>query len=138
MIDRREFVLAGAAFVVAPPLVVSAQRERGARSPTFDLVDLSVWIDKARLPDAARIGEGEFLRPVHLSGFGRRKRLSVALSPANAVLLYEYMRGSTGVVIANHDRRPVYAAGLRSDARIFSVQMEVSRALARHMLIPEI
>lgn len=125
MIHRREFLRAGAAATAAASLPGAALARQ--IPATFDIVEVDMVRGAPGLPAKLRIETGAFLTPLDARRPGGA-RLTALLSPANAVLLAEYVRFEPGVRL---DDQPFPASDLpshlsiRPDARLVTVHWTV-------------
>lgn len=127
MIQRRDFLHAGAAATVAAAASLPAAALARPTPATFDIVEVDMVRGAPRLPAKLRIETGAFLPPSAARRPGG-DRLTALLSPANAALLAEYVRFEPGV---RTDDQPFPASGLpphliiRPDARLVTVHWTV-------------
>lgn len=97
MIDRRSTLAAGAtlALCLAVPAGGFAMEEPAA----LDIIDLTVWPGDGGASARILIGKGAHLRLEHIERVPRSRALTALLSPANAVLLREFLRFERGVTV---------------------------------------
>lgn len=122
MIDRRTALTVGVVF--GANLIGPAALRGRASLPhvEFDLIDLSVWTGKGKAPAYRFVDQGGFLLPEHLNQIGKAQHLTFALSPANAMLLAEYLRFDRHVTLEEKVVGADTSTMLRADARIVTVR----------------
>lgn len=102
MIDRRSMLLTGAALGATMVLPGIANATTSTVVPEFDVIDLAVWTGERHAPAPVLIEPGSFLRPHHLVRKPGSRSLTALLSPANALLLAEYLRFEPRLMLEEH------------------------------------